>query len=326
MKRFKVGDRVLARVNGWAPGTVTQLDYREDDWDAGKPTSPYQILLDARCRDGHEQYVHAPYDDDEVIRALPNHPQALSDALDHEQVTCTNTGKLCPLYHVCDDNIHCRSYHFCGKLGVTKTRLWKKLAQRQQQQRHNERVQTIDTNLCSDCDNGACEDRSELTIDAILAFVEGTGNDDTKQSSPHQSLACSHQRKPERPKKTHRTTGRKTQTKNQHRSNNTHARKTTSPVSQPPLSTLAIDNGDGSDRDHKCTCDCHDIVQLGRTAVVAKLQEGVDFSSLFREDLFEVMDEDQQCELEEFERRLQGQTDFELRTRMQRSGSRSEID
>ena len=63
-KRFKVGDRVLAIVNGWQSGTVTQLDYREDNWEAGQVSAypffltPLVIRTDMRARTRrHEEYV-----------------------------------------------------------------------------------------------------------------------------------------------------------------------------------------------------------------------------------------------------------------------------
>jgi hypothetical protein len=46
----------------------------------------------------------------------------------------------------------------------------------------------------------------------------------------------------------------------------------------------------------QCSCDCHSIAASGRKAVVAKLLEGVDFSSLFQPDLFETTDLDAEQE------------------------------
>ena len=44
--RFSVGDRVMAKTpEGWRPGTIVQLMYREDGWPEDK-TAPYQIELD----------------------------------------------------------------------------------------------------------------------------------------------------------------------------------------------------------------------------------------------------------------------------------------
>jgi len=43
--RFRRGDRVLANVGTWMPGTVIKTDYREPTFAPGK-TAPYQILLD----------------------------------------------------------------------------------------------------------------------------------------------------------------------------------------------------------------------------------------------------------------------------------------
>ena len=62
--RFVVGQRVQCKVgpapNDWAEGTITQLRYREPEWEQ---SAPYQIALD----DG--RYIFAPEDTEAVIRA-----------------------------------------------------------------------------------------------------------------------------------------------------------------------------------------------------------------------------------------------------------------
>ena len=62
----------------------------------------------------------------------------------------------------------------------------------------------------------------------------------------------------------------------------------------------------GPDDDCECDCDCHAIAAAGREAVLVKLEEGVDFSPLFRPDLFETadMDAEQEQALDAFERTL----------------------
>lgn len=62
--RFVIGQKVECRVGGdeWAPGTVAELWYREQNWPAGS-FAPYKILLD----DGRD--IFAPADMDQIIRA-----------------------------------------------------------------------------------------------------------------------------------------------------------------------------------------------------------------------------------------------------------------
>jgi hypothetical protein len=66
--RFKVGDRVLCRVDpdpvtGWAPGKVVKLWYREPLWPPNS-WAPYKIELDDNSN------IFAPRDNDEIIREL----------------------------------------------------------------------------------------------------------------------------------------------------------------------------------------------------------------------------------------------------------------
>ena len=131
-KRFKVGDRVMAIVDGWRPCTITQLDYREDEWETGR-VSAYQILLDSACR-YEMDYVHAPEDVDGYVRAIPKSVDDCSSFLGRncsvETEKCCGSGEQCPLYHVCRDTVKCPKYHFCGRQGRRKTMLWRKLAER----------------------------------------------------------------------------------------------------------------------------------------------------------------------------------------------------
>jgi hypothetical protein len=65
--RFKVGDRVLCRVDpdsvtGWAPGKVAMLWYREPSWPPNS-WAPYKIELD------DDRNIFAPGDVDQIIRA-----------------------------------------------------------------------------------------------------------------------------------------------------------------------------------------------------------------------------------------------------------------
>jgi hypothetical protein len=51
--RFEVGERILARTpDGWRPGTIVQLRYREPDWPEEHNAAPYQIELDSGARLG----------------------------------------------------------------------------------------------------------------------------------------------------------------------------------------------------------------------------------------------------------------------------------
>jgi hypothetical protein len=66
--RFKVGDRVLCRVDpdpvtGWAPGKVVKLWYQGPDWPPNS-WAPYKIELD------DNNNIFAPRDNDEIIREL----------------------------------------------------------------------------------------------------------------------------------------------------------------------------------------------------------------------------------------------------------------
>ena len=67
--RFRIGDRVMCNMgetDGWTPGTVIALNYREDGWPSGK-TAPYQVKLDG---DTNRQ-IYAPEDHDGIIRRAP---------------------------------------------------------------------------------------------------------------------------------------------------------------------------------------------------------------------------------------------------------------
>ena len=66
-RRFGVGARVEAFTgdglrDGWSPGEVVGLNYREPDW-AADQIAPYQIRLD----EGGE-LIFAPMDEDRVVR------------------------------------------------------------------------------------------------------------------------------------------------------------------------------------------------------------------------------------------------------------------
>ena len=64
--RFRVGDRVEAAMGkeGYRPGTVVALNYREPGW---LGSCPYQIHLDGVV----PHLIYAPFDDDDYVRALP---------------------------------------------------------------------------------------------------------------------------------------------------------------------------------------------------------------------------------------------------------------
>jgi hypothetical protein len=70
--RFREGHKVLCRVGPteWAPGVVTQLWYRESNWQPGM-FAPYKIHLD----DGRD--IFAPQDMDQIIRLNPNEKQTV---------------------------------------------------------------------------------------------------------------------------------------------------------------------------------------------------------------------------------------------------------
>ncbi|MEM1061017.1 MAG: hypothetical protein AAF532_14685 [Planctomycetota bacterium] len=62
--RFEVGTAVMCNLgaSGWKLGRIIALDYREDDWPAGK-TAPYQVSLD----DDHA-LIYVPEDDTRYCR------------------------------------------------------------------------------------------------------------------------------------------------------------------------------------------------------------------------------------------------------------------
>jgi hypothetical protein len=261
LRRFEVGDRVLAKVDsdddGWRAGTISQVDYREDDWSSLREDSPYQILLDSSCR-FEKDYVHAPCDDDSVVRAIPKKAQDIP-LLPPDKRKCCEAGETCPFHHVCDDKVNCPKFHFCGKEGRIKTRLWKKLAQRQLQKA---------TEMCASCQNGVCEDPGEASIDAILEFVEGQHTQNTKR-------------------RTRKTLLGRRQVKKGAKSDLIMGPEVDK-VENSPME----DKKDGVEPKEQleCGCDCHAVAALGRQAVIAMLREGMDFSSLFKEDLFETAD------------------------------------
>jgi len=173
-RRFKAGNRVLAKIGdgegGWRPGTISQVDYRDDDWHPDRAPSPYQILLDSPC--GFENlYVHAPEDHDSVVRAIPENAQDIPN-WNGDRRKCCEAGEKCPFHHICDDKLGCPMFHFCGKEGRRKTRMLKKIAERQVQE-------STDSPTCRACQEGAFEDSSEASIDTILEFVEGQHNQNT---------------------------------------------------------------------------------------------------------------------------------------------------
>ena len=73
--RFKVGDRVAARTaDGWRPGTVVQVKYREPDWPE-EQFAPYQIELDQVIEQGGQRgrpLIYAQIDSEQLVRATPD--------------------------------------------------------------------------------------------------------------------------------------------------------------------------------------------------------------------------------------------------------------
>merc|ERR1711924_415416 len=109
-------------------GTIVKLNYREPDWPDSKPSAPYQI-----CMDLDERLIFAPFDEDMCVRKIPQSVTELAEGsfTAEREIKCTDEGELCPLYHVCADGIDCPDYHYCGQIGRMKTRLRKKLKQKQ---------------------------------------------------------------------------------------------------------------------------------------------------------------------------------------------------
>ena len=79
-----------------------------------------------------------------------------------------------------------------------------------------------------------------------------------------------------------------------------------------PVAAAAAGAADGSlpsisecdSVDCDCDCDCHTVAAAGRDVVLAKLVEGMDFSPLFKQELFEQTDVDTEHALRDFERTL----------------------
>ena len=130
-------------------------------------------MLDSTCR-FDKRYVYAPEDDDSCVRPFPKNAHDLHD-LDKDRneepiVLCKDTGEGCPLHHCCDDGLNCGKYHFCGKEGRRKTRLRRKLLERQTQ-----RDKCASDKLCIGCGDGGCKNPApeDVSLAAVLAFVEG---------------------------------------------------------------------------------------------------------------------------------------------------------
>jgi hypothetical protein len=259
--RFQVGDRVIASVDVWRAGTISLLDYREDRWIPGR-TSAYQILLDSPCR-FEEDYVHAPKDSNHYVRPLPSTTAEISllNKNRTERVEqCSGAGCLCALYHVCEDRAKCPKYHFCGREGRRKTRLWEKMCERQAR---NSGGRELDRKLCSDCQDGDCADFREASIDAILEYV----GRDTEKDGPQGK-----NKKKKKKKKKDRKGGATLETGNA-------GKKGMQPEPKQH-----------HEKHDVCDCNCHDIAAQGREAIMAMLRKGMDFSPLFEEEAVQAED------------------------------------
>jgi len=269
-RRFQVGSRVLAKIGddegGWRPGTISQVDYRDDDWRPDRAPSPYQILLDSPCR-FENLYVHAPEDHDSVVRTIPENAQDIPH-WNCDKRKCCDAGEKCPFHHVCDDKFNCPKYHFCGKEGRRKTRLLKKLAERAHQE-------NTDSTRCRSCQEGVCEDFNDASIDTLLEFVEGQHTQNGARRARKIQFGAGQIKK---------------------------GTKKRACKKEEPGAPVG------------CECDCHAIAASGRKAVIEMLREGVDFSSVFTEDLFETadMDSDDQAELAAFKWRTLAEEDMSM--------------
>ena len=293
--RFKPGDRVLARYtiggDGWHAGTVHTLNYSEPGWSRGR-TVPYDIRLDSLCRfDNH--FVSAPYDDDSCVRALEG---ASFSELEEKEDTCAprcnRGGSECALYHVCGDCVQCPKFHFCGKEGRFKTRVWKKLAARKERR-----------DKCKKCQNGSCEPSPSPgeASSSSAGAVSATSVDGKKK-----------RKKRKKKKKKKKRQGGVTESKEEElaRMMSCTTEEEADDVNvnfDEHCENVELEHVGGDRCSRCCDCDCHEVAALGREAVVAKLQEGVDFSPLFQEDLFEdemADDVHELAELEGFKSRL----------------------
>ena len=246
-KRFKIGDRVIANMEVWCAGTVTEIDYREDNWEPER-VSAYQILLDSECR-FEQHYIHAPEDIDEYVRPMPKSTKALLyDS--RKDIKCCGAGVKCPHFHVCDDTIKCPKYHFCGKRGKIKTAMWKKLAERDasnERKAAEKKNNNNNNNTC--CQDGNCNDIREKSIDAILDFI-GVNTDEKKQGR------------------------KKIKKKKKKKKKSSKIRKSEERQKK-----------DEQKHQQDCECaNCKAIAAQGRKAIIAMLRKGMDFSPLFKED------------------------------------------
>lgn len=62
--QYKLGARVLCKLDKWEKGTIIKLWYREELWETGR-YAPYQVELDDGVR------VYIPRDENVFVRPLP---------------------------------------------------------------------------------------------------------------------------------------------------------------------------------------------------------------------------------------------------------------
>ena len=305
-KRFKVGDRVLARMDNddWRTGTVSKLDYREDGWHPHR-VAPYQILLDSKCR-FDKTYVFAPADNSFSVRSVPEFARDMRApylrlgksgewiVVDAERGcrNCLDEGELCSHHHVCKDGIRCPLYHFCGSLGRTKTRLLKKLERKKKQS------QLEASKMCPNCN--CPHEASTWSLDDVIDFVEG------EKAREGGSSAGGKTNKRRRKRKKKKKKGRR-KSRETFRDPCTHMKrdckvqdgqKATTKRCVAPFQVQA--------GFMPCECECHKIAQKGRQAVIEKLREGMDFEPLFKEEFFvQHSDPHEVEELEAFKSSLQ---------------------
>jgi hypothetical protein len=156
--------------------------------------------------------------------------------------------------------------------------MWRKLAERRQKK-------------CPDCANGSCDpvgvDRGEASVLNISSFDRRKDGATVCTAITAQGAAAGAKRSKKKKKK---------------KRSKRRVRGIAARAESRAQNSRLEDEAAACNR--CCECDCHEIAALGRQAVVAKLQEGVDFSSLFQDDVFEHANEHELAELAAFKRRL----------------------
>ena len=189
--------------------------------------------------------MYAPEDSDALVRPLT---EANIGCCTGERHCCNDMGEMCPLYHVCDDRFLCPKFHFCGKVGRMKVRLWKKL----ERKKNGKKIMNDD--ICACCAKGECE--KPIDVERAIAEIEAM---DLKKSK-----TIKRKKRSKKAKKRKRKSAKSNNTSDCNNSNGT--------------ATTEEEDSCSSFRS-SCTCTCHEIAASGRRAIVACLKAGMDLDA-----------------------------------------------